>query len=229
MIEGLSPKLFVDTSKIEEIDALMKLNIFSGITTNPIIVASQAGNAEPVDYYKELANKYPNVPISIQLLDGDEYSLLAEAHKFATISPNIVIKVPMFGDGRGLTVSATLNKKGFRTNVTGMMNAEQLLLAVLADPAPTYVSLFFNRIKDGGGIPTEEIARSRELIDRISSRSRIITGSIRKVEDVREAIMSGSHIVTIPPKIVWEMIRHPQSELFIKSSQAAWEQFLASQ
>lgn len=223
------PKLFADTSSISEIDALMNLGIFSGITTNPSIVARQAGNRKPEEYYKELADRYPNVPISIQLLDWDEKTLFDEAHKFAALSPNIVVKVPMFGDGRGLTVSSSLNKEGIQTNVTGLMNAGQLLLAILADPGPTYVSLFFNRIKDGGGNPVQEISRSRELIERISSGSKIITGSIRKVEDIREAVVAGSHVVTIPPKMVWEMVCHPKTEEFIQGSQADWDHFLALQ
>lgn len=222
-------QFFADTSDPKEIDALMKLGIFTGITTNPIIVAGQAGNRKPEEYYKELAERYPNVPISIQLLNENERTLLEEAHKFASISPNIVVKVPMFRDGRGITVSSALNKEGIKTNVTGLMTAEQLLLAISTDPAPTYVSLFFNRIKDGGGNPITEIQNSRQLIDAISSISKIITGSIRLLPDVREAIVAGSDIVTIPPARFWEMVYHPQTERFIEESQADWDKFLTSQ
>lgn len=223
------PQLFADTSHIPDIEKLMRLGIFSGITTNPLIVARYAGNTEPMAYYKNLAEKYPNVPISIQLLDYNESTLLDEAHKYSAIGPNIVIKVPMFGDGRGLTVSSALNKEGIPTNVTGLMNAEQLLLAILSNPNPTYVSLFFNRIKDGKGNPIDEISHSRQLIDAIGSRSQIITGSIRNLIDVREALTAGSDIVTIPPDMVWKMVTHPQTELFIERSQSDWEKFLASQ
>lgn len=218
------PQLFADTSSIPEIEKLMHLGIFSGITTNPLIVAKEAENREPADYYQELAKKYPDVPISIQLLDGNEHSLLEEAYKFAGISENIVIKVPMFRDGRGLAVASVLNKEGIPTNVTGLMNTEQLFLAVLT--GATYVSLFFNRIKDSEGDPTKEIVQSRKLIDSICSKSKIITGSIRKIKDITQAIVAGSHIVTIPPQRVWEMVYHPQTEKFINQCQTDWNNFL---
>ena len=220
------PQLFADTSSILEITVMIKTGIFSGITTNPIIVAGQAGNKEPLKYYEDLAAKYPNVPISIQLLDEDELTLLDHAHQFAAIAKNIVIKVPMFRDGRGLAVASALNKEGIPTNITGLMNAEQVMLAISIEPGPTFVSLFFNRIKDGGGDPIIEIQNSRQLLDSIGSNSKIITGSIRKVSDVREALTAGSDIVTIPPKIFWEITYHPQTEFFIERSQTAWEEFL---
>lgn len=225
LMNARTPKFFTDTSNATEIDALMKLDIFSGITTNPIIVAGQAGNRKPEEYYKELAKRYPDVPISIQLLDDNEGVLLQEAHKYASISPNIVIKVPMFRDGRGIKTSSVLRKEGINTNVTGLMNAEQLLLAISTNPAPTYVSLFFNRIKDGGGDPITEIKNSRILIDVIGSTAKIIVGSIRQLSDVREAVVAGTHIVTIPPARVWEMVYHPQTEIFIQKSQEDWNKF----
>lgn len=227
MAEKLQPQFFADTSSITEINSLMKLGIFSGITTNPLIVAKEAGRINPMEYYQQLAKTYPDVPISIQLLDGREENLLEEAHKFAAIASNIVVKVPMFGDGRGVSVAAKLSKEGIRTNVTALMDADQLTAVILTNP--TYLSLFFNRIKDGQGDPIKEIENSRKLIDAIGSSSKIITGSIRMPSDIREALVAGSHIVTIPPARIKEMIGHPQSELFIKNAQSAWDEFISSQ
>ena len=41
------PKFFADTSKTSEIETMMELGIVSGITTNPLLVAKEAGNNEP--------------------------------------------------------------------------------------------------------------------------------------------------------------------------------------
>lgn len=229
------PKLYADTSKIAELEQLFELGIFSGITTNPIIVAKEAGNSEPRTYYEELAKRFPGLPISIQLLDRDIPTLIQEAKSLASISPDIVIKVPMFGDGRGLAVLSVLMKEKINTNVTALMKAEQLMLALLAGSrkneqnGPTYVSLFFNRIKDAGGNPNFEIGRSRDFIDKLSFRSKIITGSIRRGEDVYEAAIAGSHIVTVTPKVIWSMIKHQKSDEFIAESENAWNSFVSQQ
>lgn len=222
------PKIFADTSKIAEIERLVDLGIICGITTNPIIVAQDAGEKSPIHQYEIIAKRFPDLPVSIQLLDEDVPTLIKQAHEYAAISPNVVIKVPMFGDGRGLAVIAQLAKEGIKTNVTAMMKAEQILLALIAGRAsatrgPAYLSLFFNRIKDGGGNPQKEIHRSKILLESVGSESEIITGSIRQEEDVYEAAVAGTHIVTVPPQIIWGMVHHPQSTKFITQSQESWE------
>jgi len=223
-----TPTLFADTSDIKEIKQLMELGIFDGITTNPIIVAEQAGKNEPAKQYQKIIDEFPDYPVSIQLLDNDVPTLIQQGKDYAAISPNVVIKVPMFGNGKGLTVIRGLMDEGININVTAMMSAEQALLATMAGRTedkngPAYLSLFFNRIKDGGGNPMVEIEETRRLIDNYNLDSRIIAGSIRKPSDVYDAIIAGTHIVTVPPKIVWEMIKDQQSEKFIDQAQSAWE------
>lgn len=237
MSEVQLPQFFVDTSSASEIDALIGLRIFSGITTNPVIVAKEAGNTEPINYYRNLAERYPDLPISIQLLDEPLSELVDHAIEFSGIGPNVVVKIPMFTDGRGLKLLPRLIDLGIKTNITAIMSAEQALMVLKAGDGkgPEYISLFFNRIKDGGGDPVQEISNTRALIDHLGLKTKIITGSIRKPEgaqatmDVRQAVMAGTHIITIPPTRIWEMVSHPQSELFINQSQSNWEKYLMSQ
>ena len=214
-------ELFLDTANLADLTAYMQWGIFSGITTNPLIF-KEVGTAEPMAYYQKIATTFP-VPMSIQLLEGSADTLVEQAKAFAALAPNVIIKVPMFGDGKGLTVLSRLTKEGIKVNVTGLMTAEQLLLALMAVPGPSYVSLFFNRIRDGGGDPQREIANARELIDKIGSTAKIIVGSIRKSEDVRQAMAAGGHILTVAPKVLATMVYHPKSVEFIAQSQAAWE------
>lgn len=216
--------LFADTSKVSELKKLLELGIFHGVTTNPLIVASEAGERDPKTYYEKLVKEFPELPISIQLLDEPVEKLLDQARMYASINPNVVIKVPMFGDGRGLILLTKLTGEGIRVNVTGMMTAEQLLLTLMSKPS--YVSLFFNRIKDGGGNPQKEIENARTLIEKLGSDAEILVGSIRKPEDVREAMIAGGHIITVTPKVFWEMVQHEQSDKFIQQSQEAWEKLI---
>ena len=225
------PKFFADTSITSEIESMMALGIISGVTTNPLLVAKEAGNNEPASYYKKIVEKFPKLPISIQLLDKSEEELLKNAREFASIGPNIVVKVPMFGDGRGLKILPKLIAEVINTNITGLMTAEQVLTILLAGQGkgPTYVSLFFNRIKDGNGNPNIEINRTRTLIEQLDSNTEIITGSIRNPSDILDAVLAGTHIVTITPPIFETMIKHPKSDEFVNQSQKAWEELLTSQ
>lgn len=232
MQQNLSlPDFFADTSNIVEIEKLVKLNLISGITTNPVIVAKDANGVDPINSYKRLAVRFPDFPISIQLLDLPEEKLLFHAKEFASIAPNIIVKLPMFGDGRGLRILPDLLENGININVTGLMTSEQALtvMRVGDGKGPVYVSLFFNRIRDGGGDPVKEINKTRNLIEMFNLSTKIITGSIRKPEDVYDAVLAGAHIVTITPPVFWAMINHPKSVEFIEQSQAAWQDLLKAQ
>lgn len=222
------PKIFADSSNIEEIENLVNLNIISGITTNPLIVAKEAKDSKPNDYYQNLAKKFPNLPISIQLLDASLSELLNQARKYSRIAPNIVIKIPMFSDGRGLNLISALAEENIPTNVTALMKADQAALSLIAGKGkgPQYISLFFNRIKDSGGDPEKEIKATREMIEQFSSKSEIIAGSIRSGEDVYKAAIYGAHIITVPTKILLSMIEHPKSSEFINQAQKAWDEFI---
>jgi len=227
------PKFFADTSDINELKQVMGLGIFSGITTNPIIVAKQAGKTKPISYYEKIATAFPNIPVSISLLDNPITILIKQAEEYASIAPNVIIKVPMYNDGRALPVIKELTSKGIKINATALMKKEQVLLSLLAGKNdknfnPCYVSLFYGRIKDSGSDPINEIGRCRELIDKISPATQIITGSIRDGAAVFEAIAAGAHIVTVPPKIIWEMIEHYKSTEFINQSQTEWNNYSKS-
>ncbi len=229
-VDILRPSIFADTSDIAEIKSLSELGIIHGITTNPLIVAKQAKTSSPNTYYETIAKEFPQYPVSIQLLDNDIPTLIKQGKEYAAIASNVVVKVPMFGDGKGLSVIYALTSEGININVTALMNAEQALLAHAAHNGhePAYLSLFLNRIKDGGGNPTNEIGRTREMLDKIDSNSKIITGSIRGPEDVFQAVIAGTHIITVQPKVIRQMIQHDQSDKFINQCQDQWNDFMSA-
>ena len=131
-MEKLGPKIFADTSKISEIERLQELGLIHGITTNSGIVAKEAGGAEPFTYYRELAKRFPELPLSIQLTSKNIEDLRDEAKRYVDISPRVVVKVPMYTDGRGLTLIRDLSEAGIPINVTALMSKEQVLLALMA-------------------------------------------------------------------------------------------------
>lgn len=248
MITERYPCLFIDTSDVVELDRLIPWGIFRGITTNPGIVAEEAKrkNLTQVDelsFYRNIAERFPQYPVSTQLINDPRFeALLEKARSFAALAPNIVVKVPMFcdgkgmegvEDGKGLQLVTTLTRDRIKVNVTALMTAEQAMLTMMGDIAPAYVSLFFNRAKDGGENPRKQIENLRELIDKIGSSTKIIVGSIRTKEDIREALVSGAHIVTVPTDTkrqpLWEAIYHFKSAEFIEEGKKKFEEISSPQ
>jgi transaldolase len=220
-------EIFLDTASVEEIKAILPWGIASGVTTNQKIFLTTSKGVDFKQRVLEILSLI-NGPLSVELTKTDmgDDELVEEAKEYASLSPNIVIKVPMWGDGRGLRIINRLNRLGIKTNATCLITTNQVLLACKA--GATYASVFFNRVKDSGGDPVQVISESRRLIDMGGFKTKIIAGSIRKPEDVYQAALAGAHIVTITYKVLMQMPYHWKTEETIKEFDEAWREYLKS-
>jgi transaldolase len=60
--------------------------------------------------------------------------------------------------------------------------------------------------------PMNVIRNFRKLLDDSGSKTKIIAGSMRSVVDVRDAMLAGAHIVTVPPAYFSGMIDHYKTD-----------------
>ena len=220
-------EIFLDTANIEEIKTILPWGIISGVTTNQKIFSAEKG-INFKDRVLEILSLV-NGPVSIEVTNanGTDEELIAEAKEYAAWGKNIVIKIPMWGDGRGLRVASKLKALGIKTNITCLITTNQAMLA--AKVGATYASLFFNRIKDSQADPIIVIQESRRIIEESNSPTKIIVGSIRKPIDVTEAVVAGAHVMTIPYKILIQMPFHMKTDETIKEFDAAWLEFKKSE
>ena len=100
-------EIFIDTANVEDIKKFLPWNIISGTTTNQKIFSCEKGIN-----FKDRVHEILSVidgPLSIEVTKTDEgaEALVAEAKEYSSWSPkNIVIKIPMFGDGKGLVLAS---------------------------------------------------------------------------------------------------------------------------
>lgn len=217
-------EIFLDTASTTEIKEILRWGIISGITTNQKIFSVEKG----INFKERVQEivSLVNAPVSVELTktDGTDDDMVTEAVEYSSWNPkNIVVKVPMFGNGRGLRIIAELRKLNVKTNATALMSTNQVMLASKA--GATYVSIFFNRVKDAGEDAERVVRESRSLLEKMNTTSRIIVGSIRKPEDVTQAAIAGAHIVTIPYKILTQMPFHKKTEETIAEFDRAWQEF----
>ena len=243
----MSPeKIFIDTADIEDIKTWNVRGIVDGVTTNKNIFLKQLEKEGYVDFEKTVVAicKEVNGPVSVELTRHDDVEkMVEEAEKYAGWHKNVVIKVPMTPDGIGLDVIRRLSQKEIKTNATIMMTAEQLILAAKA--GATYVSIFYNRARDvpkrkeGESNknykrrvqealvkdPQREIRVAKQFIQESGLNSKIIAGSLREPKDISAALEAGADIVTIPGKILVEMLKHPMTDITIVEFDESWEKF----
>lgn len=210
--------IFIDSSDPKEIKDLFGWGVLSGVTTNPLIIAKEAPDADLGERIREiLAVSWGDV--SVELTHETEKEMIDEAlHYHAWDPERITIKIPM--SEHGLRVLHHLAKRGIKTNVTCLMAMNQAYLAALA--GATYVSIFSGRVRDMGYDVAPVIRTTREVLDRERLPSKIIVGSMRHMMDVNEALEAGAHVPTITPPILRKMVWNPRTEATIEEFNSAW-------
>jgi transaldolase len=216
-------QFFLDTASLKEVEEFTRWGIADGVTTNQKIFLSEGR----VDFKRHILKICYLVkgPVSVETTKSTIPELLEEARKYASWHKNIVVKVAMYGDGRGLQVVQQLAEEHIRTNMTVMMTFNQLVLAAKA--GATYVSLFYNRSKEAGEDPAQIIRDYATVAREGNLSARLIVGSIRTPDDVALAVAAGAHIVTVPAKILKQMPFSKRTEETIAEFDKAWQDFLA--
>lgn len=197
-------RFFIDTANIEEIKIANEMGIICGVTTNPSLIAKEGRDFNQV--IREITDIVDG-PISgeVKASTVDAEGMIAEGREIAKIHPNMVVKIPMTGEG--LKAIKVLNAEGIKTNCTLIFTAAQALLAARA--GATYVSPFLGRLDD---ISTDGLPLIQEIVDIFSINEidcQIICASVRHPIHVVECAKMGADIATVPFKVLMQMLAHP--------------------
>lgn len=215
-MKGKSMKIFIDTANTDEIIKANDMGVICGVTTNPSLIAKEGRNFQEV--LKEIC-AIVDGPISAEVVSIEADKMVAEAIPLAAIHPNIIIKVPMTGEG--LKAVKILATKGIKTNVTLVFSSNQALLAARA--GASYVSPFIGRLEDINQDGIQLVKEIATIFKNFELKTEIIAASIRTARHATLAALAGAHIGTIPYKVIEQMLHHPLTDAGIKRFLSDWE------
>ena len=200
-------KFFIDTANVEDIKKANDMGVICGVTTNPSLIAKEGKVFEEV--IAEIASIVDG-PISgeVKATTTDAEGMIAEGREIAKIHPNMVVKIPMTGEG--LKAVKVLSKEGIKTNVTLIFTANQVLLAARA--GATYVSPFLGRLDDISTDGLELIRQIVQMFEVAGLDTEIICASVRHPVHVTECALAGADIATVPYKVLEQMLHHPLTD-----------------
>lgn len=205
-MRGGSMKIFIDTANLNEIKKAMDLGLVDGVTTNPTLLAKEG--EDPEILIREISKTIKG-PVNVEVTGTTSEEMVKEARVMATWGEEIVIKIPI--NSEGLRTVRILSTEGIRTNVTLLFSAGQAILAAKA--GATYVCPFLGRLDDISFKGMELIRQIKAIYSSYPQiETQIIVASVRNPIHVMEAGRLGAEIVTIPPAILDQMMRHPLTE-----------------
>jgi transaldolase len=209
-------KFFIDTASLSEIHEANALGILDGVTTNPSLVAKEGKpfKATIISICNEV-----NGPVSCEVVATDLEGMLKEGRDYATCHKNIVVKLPMTRDG--IKACKKLTGEGIRVNMTLCFSATQALL--IAKAGATYCSPFIGRLDDISQDGMQLIEEIVQIYKNYDYKTEVLTASVRHPLHVVQAALAGSHVATIPAKVIDQMFKHPLTDKGLEGFLNDWK------
>ena len=203
-------KFFIDTANIDQILEAKSLGILDGVTTNPSLMAMEGikGKKNIFDHYAKICD-IAQGDVSAEVIATDLEGMLAEAAELASISPHIVVKIPVIKEG--IKAIRKLSDEGIKTNCTLVFSSGQAILAAKADA--TYLSPFIGRIDDSNWDGMQLISEIAEIYSVQMYETMILAASIRNPRHIIDAARFGADVVTSPLSSILGLLKHPLTDL----------------
>jgi transaldolase len=209
-------KIFLDSADIGEIEAHIASGFVDGVTTNPSLIAKSGRNIlETIVQICEMVDG----PVSAEVAATDFETMLREGKKLAALAPNVTVKVPL--TEAGLRTCRALREAGTQVNVTLCFTAGQALLAAKA--GATFISPFVGRLDDIGQDGMGLIEEICTIYDQYDMATEVLVASVRSTQHVVDAAMLGADVVTLPPKILTSLYKHPLTDKGLAAFISDWE------
>jgi len=197
---------FVDTANLDEIRTAAAWGILDGVTTNPTHVAKEGRDHKAL--IQEICSICPG-PVSVETTTADAEGMIREGEIFATWAPNVVIKVPVTPEG--IKAARALRGKNIPVNVTLVFSLPQALIAAKA--GATFVSPFVGRIDDTGQDGMQLVRDICTAFSHYRFETKVLAASLRHPVHVIQSALAGSHVATMPFKVMEQLFKHPLTDL----------------
>ncbi len=202
-------KFFIDTANLADIREAQDMGVLDGVTTNPSLMAKEGitGKDNIMRHYKQIC-EIVDGDISAEVISIKYEEMIREGEELAELDENIVVKVPMTGDG--VKAIKYFSEKGIRTNCTLIFSAGQALLAAKA--GATYVSPFVGRLDD---ISTDGMALIEQIVTIFTNYgydTEVLAASVRHPMHVIQCAEIGADVITAPLSVIKSLLNHPLTD-----------------
>lgn len=214
-------RFFLDSACIGDLDPFLDMGIIDGVTTNPSLIAK---NSQKLEHVISAFCEKVEGPVSVEVVSADAQKMVTEGRLFSKIADNVTIKLPLTIEG--LKACYVLSQEDIMTNVTLCFSVTQALMAAKA--GATFVSPFVGRLDDIGHNGIQLIEDITNIYKLHEIETLVLAASIRTPLHVVKAAKAGANIVTLPSKVLHQMIDHPLTEKGLNIFEKDWNAYKES-
>ncbi|MDR2978009.1 MAG: fructose-6-phosphate aldolase [Rickettsiales bacterium] len=199
-------EIFLDSVDLNEIKELKEF--IDGITTNPSLIAKSGRK----DKYEDLISEICSIiegPVSAEVVADNHEDMIEEGLKLAKIASNIVIKLPLTHEGL-ISCKRLWTEHKIPVNITLCFSPGQALLAAKA--GAYFISPFVGRLDDISYDGLSLIEDICTIYSNYGFDTKVLVASVRSPTHVVEAAKLGADSITVPAKILRQLLNHPLTD-----------------
>lgn len=191
-------KLFIDSADRAVWNDLAPSGIFSGVTTNPLLLQRAGLRCElaTLAALHEEAITLSFGEIQIQSWGETPASLAAMALELADLGPEVVVKLPATQMGFSAARQLHLDRPATRVTMTAVYAPGQVLAASAFGAA--YAAPYYARLKEAGEDADAALAQMRAAA---GPQTELLVASLRSVDQVVHLTSLGHRCFTLPPQV----------------------------
>ncbi len=201
-----------DTADISTLKDLYSFFPLEGVTTNPTIL-KQSGLKLSVAI-KEIAEIVGKGMIHVQILASDANEMVKEAKKYKEyfeFENNFYAKIPVTIEG--FKAMQILKDAGINVTATAIFTQQQALVASKsgADFVAPYVSRLDNISSHGIEVVSDIVKNTVEF----NLPTKVLAASFKTVDQIHRVSMVGAHSATINPELLFQLVKHPMTDISV--------------
>ena len=201
-------KIFCDSADYKNFLKYKKNRIVKGFTTNPSLMR-QSGAKNYKSYSIKLLKNSNLKPVSLEVFSDNIEEMYNQGKIINKWAKNVYVKIPVVntkGNFTGKTIKKLSNEK-VKLNITAVYTFEQVkkITKQLNKNTKTIISIFAGRMGDQLKNPIPIFKKSIKFTKKYKNIE-ILWASTRETYNYLEAKNLGCQIITMPPKIIDQII-----------------------
>lgn len=197
-------EILLDTANIEEIKKYHEAYDITGVTTNPTIISREKTTYFPLLH--EIKKIIGDKQLHIQVTADTWEEMVKEADcVLKSIGSDVYIKVPT--TEVGVRAMKELKEKKIRVTATAIYTPQQAMVA--ASVGADYVAPYFNRMNNLNVDSQKAISDIARLYNIHNQSTKILSASFKNTYQIMEALLAGSHAVTLSVDLLSAMVTNP--------------------
>jgi transaldolase len=186
-------ELYLDSVDFKEIEAALDYGFIKGLTTTPTFM-HRHGITDIDGAIVKLSKMVPE--LQVEALGDTPDQIVAEAERILGLGLERppVFKVPISNEG--VKACQRLRARGYKVNVHLIYTLNQAYMAMEA--GASFICPLAGRMQDQGHDAIQLFEQCVDVIDRYGYDSKVMFSSVRHAEHVRQAMLTGVHVCTMP-------------------------------